>query len=72
MAPPGEARELAMVTGEPAPFGALLRRHRRAAGLSQEELAQRARLSARGISDLERGLRRTPHRDTVEMLAEAL
>ncbi len=61
-----------MVTGEPAPFGALLRRHWRAAGLSQEELAQRARLSARGISDLERGLRRTPHRDTVEMLAEAL
>ena len=39
-------------------FGDLLRRLRSAASLSQEELAERAGLSVRGISDLERGLRR--------------
>jgi class 3 adenylate cyclase/DNA-binding XRE family transcriptional regulator len=54
------------------PFGALLRRYRVAAGLSQEALAERARLSVRGISDLERGLSRTPRRETVALLAEAL
>ena len=36
-------------------FGLLLRRHRTAAGLSQEELAERAGWSRRAISDLERG-----------------
>jgi transcriptional regulator with XRE-family HTH domain len=36
-------------------FGELLRDHRRAAGLTQEELAERAGLSARSISELERG-----------------
>ncbi len=55
-----------------SPFGALLRRYRESAGLTQEELAQRAGLSVRGISDLERGLRQNPRRDTVEMLADAL
>src|SRR5947209_7238065 len=57
---------------EPTPFGALLARFRRAAGLTQEALAQRAGLSARGISDLERGLRRAPQRETVRLLAGAL
>jgi hypothetical protein len=42
------------------------------AGLSQEELAERAGLSQRGISDLERGRRRLPHPATVRRLAEAL
>jgi transcriptional regulator with XRE-family HTH domain len=42
-------------------FGALLRRHRIAAGLTQEALADRAGLSVRGIADLERGARRYPH-----------
>src|SRR5947209_8388628 len=56
---------------EPAPFGVLLQRYRRAGGLTQEALAERAGLSVRGISDLERGLRRTPQRATVEMLADA-
>ncbi len=53
-------------------FGALLRRYRLNAGISQEELADRAGLSVRGISDLERGVRRTPQRETVRLLAEAL
>jgi non-specific serine/threonine protein kinase len=43
-----------------------------AAGLSQEELAERAGLSRRGISDLERGARRAPHPATARRLAEAL
>ena len=54
------------------PFGLLLRRYRAAAGLTQEALAERAGLSARGISDLERGERERPHFDTVELLAGAL
>ncbi len=54
------------------PFGALLRRYRRAAGLSQEALAERAGLTAQGISALERGLRRAPYRETVRLLSEAL
>ncbi|MGH2484825.1 MAG: AAA family ATPase [Ktedonobacterales bacterium] len=53
-------------------FSSLLRRYRKAAGLTQEELAAAAGLSARAISDLERGLRTNPHRDTVQMLADAL
>jgi transcriptional regulator with XRE-family HTH domain len=53
-------------------FATLLRRYRLAAGLTQEELAERARLSARAISDLERGTRRIPRRDTIELLTEAL
>ena len=55
-----------------APFGELLRRARVAARLSQDALAERAGLSARGISDLERGARATPHRETVRLLAQAL
>ena len=53
-----------------ASFGVALRRLRTAAGLSQEELAERAGVSARGISDLERGARRMPHLGTVRLLAE--
>jgi predicted ATPase/DNA-binding XRE family transcriptional regulator len=53
-------------------FGALLRRHRQAAGLTLAELAERAGLSTRGIADLERGARRSPYRDTVQRLEQAL
>ena len=53
-------------------FGDLLRSHRVSAGLTQEELAEQAGLSLRGISDLERGARRAPHRSTIIRLAEAL
>jgi predicted ATPase/class 3 adenylate cyclase len=53
-------------------FGDVLRRHRLAARLTQEELAERAGLSRRGIADLERGERQHPRKDTVALLAEAL
>ncbi|HEX6818884.1 MAG TPA: AAA family ATPase, partial [Ktedonobacterales bacterium] len=54
------------------PFADLLQRHRRAAKLSQEALAERAGLSRRGVSDLECGVRQTPRADTVARLADAL
>jgi predicted ATPase/DNA-binding CsgD family transcriptional regulator len=61
------------VTADPAPaFGAVLRRHRLEAGLSQEALAERAHLSGRAISDLERGVNRTPRSATLDLLATAL
>src|SRR5690348_17304858 len=45
-------------------FGALLRRHRLAANLTQEELASRAGLTAQAISMLERDVRRAPRSST--------
>jgi transcriptional regulator with XRE-family HTH domain len=53
-------------------FGKLLKRYRTTAGLTQEELAERAGLSVEGISALERGVNRSPRRDTVDLLADAL
>jgi predicted ATPase/transcriptional regulator with XRE-family HTH domain len=50
----------------------LLRRYRVAAALTQEGLAERAGLSARGVQDLERGVRVAPRPDTVRLLADAL
>jgi transcriptional regulator with XRE-family HTH domain len=55
-----------------ATFGALLRQYRLAAGLSQEALAERARLSVQGLSALENGRRQSPYRHTVTLLAAAL
>jgi non-specific serine/threonine protein kinase len=52
-------------------FGTLLRRHRMAAGLTQETLAERAGLSVYGIQKLERGTTH-PYRDTAERLVAAL
>jgi predicted ATPase/transcriptional regulator with XRE-family HTH domain len=57
----------------PAPnVGILLRRARRAAGLTQEALALRAGISVDSISLLERGLTRAPHQETLNLLVEAL
>jgi predicted ATPase/DNA-binding CsgD family transcriptional regulator len=56
----------------PGAFGVLLLRYRQAAGLSQEDLAERAGLSRRGVSDLERGARRAPYATTVRRLADGL
>ncbi len=56
---------------EVSAFGLLLRQHRIRAGLTQERLAARAQMSARGLIHLERGTRR-PYPDTLHRLAEAL
>ena len=61
-----------MTRGQDTPFGIHLRQLREAAGLTQEELAQKAGLTARGISDLERGARNRPYPHTVRSLAAAL
>jgi tetratricopeptide (TPR) repeat protein/transcriptional regulator with XRE-family HTH domain len=53
-------------------FGGLLRRLRLAADLTQDELAERASISARSVGDIERGVSRAPRRDTVVLLADAL
>lgn len=66
------APEAAMKAEQPHLFAELLKRHRQAAGLTQEELAERAHVSVRAVSSLERGVNLTPRRDTVELLAEAL
>jgi predicted ATPase/DNA-binding XRE family transcriptional regulator len=58
-------------SGRPA-FGTLLRQLRLKADLSQEALAERARMSVVTVGALERGVRRAPYRDTVALLAEAL
>src|SRR5262252_247720 len=53
-------------------FAGLLRHLRVEARLTQEELAEKASLSPRSISDLERGINRTARKDTAVLLAEAL
>ena len=59
--------------GEPGlSFAGLLRQLRSEAKLTQEELAAAARLSPRSVSDLERGINRTAHKDTAVLLAGAL
>jgi tetratricopeptide (TPR) repeat protein/transcriptional regulator with XRE-family HTH domain len=58
--------------GSEPSFGELLRDHRAAARLTQEQLAAAADLSPHAVSALERGVRRAPRRSTVLRLAEAL
>lgn len=53
-------------------FGDLLRRLRRARDLTQEALAECSGVSVRAISDLERGARTHPYRETANLLAAAL
>ena len=53
-------------------LGTVLRGLRETAGLSQEELAERAGLSPHAISALERGTRTRPYPHTVRSLAAAL
>lgn len=64
MSPDPPAGELA--------FGDLLRQHRRSRELTQELLADCAGVSVRAISDLERGARVHPYRETAILLANAL
>jgi predicted ATPase len=52
-------------------FGALVRRHRHTAGLTQEELAERAEMSVRELAYLERGTH-IPRPGTIRRLADAL
>jgi transcriptional regulator with XRE-family HTH domain/DNA-binding beta-propeller fold protein YncE len=61
------------VAGQPElSFAGLLRQLRAEARLTQEELAEAATVSPRSVSDLERGINRTPHKHTAVLLAGAL
>jgi predicted ATPase len=53
-------------------FGQLLRHHRLAAQLTQEQLAAVAGIGVRSIGDLERDVSRVPHAETLRLLADAL
>jgi WD40 repeat protein/transcriptional regulator with XRE-family HTH domain len=53
-------------------FAGLLRQLRAEARLTQEELAAAAGVSPRSVSNLERGINRTAHKDTAVLLAGAL
>lgn len=62
-------------SGDAAGWGslaAMLRRHRKQALLSQEQLAERSGLSTRTIRDLEHGRTRSPHGLSVRLLVDAL
>src|SRR5579884_535542 len=61
-----------MATRDLASFGVPLKRFRLAAGLTQEALAERAGLSAKAVSELERNPERTPRLESVTLLADAL
>ncbi|WP_203775579.1 helix-turn-helix transcriptional regulator [Paractinoplanes deccanensis] len=54
------------------PFGALLRRLRIAADLTLEQLAEASGVSDRAISDMERGVSRSPRARTIEAIAGGL
>ncbi|MEW1873294.1 helix-turn-helix domain-containing protein [Streptomyces caelestis] len=53
-------------------FGSILRTLRERAGLTQQELAERADLTPHAVSSLERGTRTRPYPHTVRALADAL
>jgi WD40 repeat protein/DNA-binding XRE family transcriptional regulator len=62
-----------MVTEQPVlSFADLLRQLRVEGRLTQEELAAAAGVSPRSVSNLERGVNRTAHKDTAVLLAGAL
>src|SRR5579864_7994268 len=56
----------------PSDFGAVLRRHRKAAGWTQAELASEAGIGVRSLGDYERGAGRRLQKATVSRLADAL
>ncbi|MDQ0376131.1 ATP-binding protein [Amycolatopsis thermophila] len=58
--------------GEDPTFGELVLRHRRAARLTQADLAAASGVSVRALSDLERGRARAAQRRSTEALADAL
>jgi tetratricopeptide (TPR) repeat protein/transcriptional regulator with XRE-family HTH domain len=65
-------RERVVVSTADDNLAALLRSHRIVAGLSQEELSDSSGLSARAISNIERGKTPHPYARTIRLLADAL
>jgi tetratricopeptide (TPR) repeat protein/transcriptional regulator with XRE-family HTH domain len=54
------------------PFGEQLKIWRKRCGLTHADLVRAAEVGASTISELERGISTTPHRETVRLLADAL
>jgi transcriptional regulator with XRE-family HTH domain len=52
-------------------FAAVARRYRLAAGLTQEQLAERASMSLRAVGDIERGRTTRPYRRSAQLLGTA-
>ncbi len=63
--------EASVASGEASP-GTWLKRQRKAAGLTQEDLAERSGVSVRTIADLERGRTRKPYPSSLRALVRAL
>ncbi|MDQ2651920.1 MAG: helix-turn-helix domain-containing protein, partial [Chloroflexota bacterium] len=61
-----------MAPGTGTSFAELLKYLRQRARLTQRQLAERAGVSERGVSDLERGAIRRPYGETANLLADAL
>src|SRR5688500_17062088 len=61
-----------MTTVATRPFAELLRSARGHARLTQQQLAARAGISPRAVSDLERGINHIPRQATLARLADAL
>jgi tetratricopeptide (TPR) repeat protein/transcriptional regulator with XRE-family HTH domain len=56
----------------PSTLGAIVRRHRRAAGITQQELARMAGVSIRALRDIEQDRVQRPQEKTLQRLAAAL
>ncbi len=61
-----------MEPSEPSALGAWIRQRRERLGLTQEDLALRAGLTAAGLASIERGRRQRPYPHTMRALATAL
>ncbi len=69
---PGARRERQAAMGQPFSFGQILKHFRITANLTQEALAEQARLGVRSIQALEAGASHAPRPETVALLAAAL
>ncbi|WP_433347077.1 ATP-binding protein [Microtetraspora malaysiensis] len=70
--PPAARHDEELPIPAPSSFAEALRRHRRAARLTLEQLAEASGVSARTLSDMERGRSTGPQQRTVTALAQAL
>jgi predicted ATPase/DNA-binding XRE family transcriptional regulator len=61
-----------MTDGVQAALSDVVRSYRLRAGLSQEQLAERAGISVKAIGAIEQGVRKAPYRHTIAQLARAL
>ncbi len=61
-----------MSAGTQSTFALALKQFRTRCDMTQEMLAERSGVSVRSVSDLERGISRSPRKDTIQLLADAM